>query len=110
MKKAVDIIAAMILGFGVGTVYFYQQREVQSDQVYGSRNVETEVKAEIDRVNLILNDAEKKYIKTNVPKPKPPNPIECGCNGAKEITHGDGHKTPCPCGANCVCTPKATPQ
>lgn len=22
---------------------------------------------------------------------------ECECNGTKELTHGDGHKTPCPC-------------
>lgn len=110
MKKIVDFIAAMILGFGISAVYFYQQNEVQNNQVYGSRNIETEVKAEIERVNLILNDAEKKYIKTNIPKPKPPNPIECSCGGTKEIVHGDGHKTPCPCGTNCVCTPKATPQ
>ena len=22
---------------------------------------------------------------------------ECECNGTKELIHGDGHKTPCPC-------------
>lgn len=22
---------------------------------------------------------------------------KCECNGTKQITHGDGHKTPCPC-------------
>jgi hypothetical protein len=27
---------------------------------------------------------------------------ECDCNGSKTITHGDGHKTKCPC-ENCIC-------
>ena len=29
-------------------------------------------------------------------------PVECTCNGTGYITHGDGHKTPCPCD-NCQC-------
>ena len=36
---------------------------------------------------------------------------ECECNGTKELTHGDGHKTPCPCtGASdgCKCKHKPT--
>jgi hypothetical protein len=110
MKKTVDVIAAIILGFAANSVYSNQQVQNEPVNNYATRNIETELKAEMDRVNLILNDAEQKYIKSNIPKPKPPNPVECSCGGAKEIVHGDGHKTPCPCGANCVCTPKATPQ
>ncbi len=33
---------------------------------------------------------------------------ECECNGTKELIHGDGHKTPCPCSESpqgCQCKP-----
>ena len=33
---------------------------------------------------------------------------ECECNGTKELIHGDGHKTPCPCSESpqgCQCRP-----
>jgi len=33
---------------------------------------------------------------------------ECDCNGTKELIHGDGHKTPCPCSESpqgCQCRP-----
>tara|TARA_Y100001958_G_C21125047_1_gene468024 strand:+ start:254 stop:685 length:432 start_codon:yes stop_codon:yes gene_type:complete len=33
---------------------------------------------------------------------------ECECNGTKELIHGDGHKTPCPCTESpegCKCRP-----
>ena len=33
---------------------------------------------------------------------------ECECNGTKELIHGDGHKTPCPCTESpqgCQCRP-----
>ena len=37
------------------------------------------------------------------PGPKPPKPDVCpDCKGTGWIVHGDGHRTPCPCGA----TPK----
>lgn len=37
------------------------------------------------------------------PGPKPPTPDVCpDCKGTGWIVHGDGHRTPCPCGA----TPK----
>lgn len=37
------------------------------------------------------------------------NVNECNCNGTKELTHGDGHKTPCPCD-NCTCEVSTTEQ
>lgn len=54
------------------------------------------------------------------PQPKPPapgpkpTPAKCqDCNGTGWITHGDGHRTKCPCGAaGCPdgkCVPKASP-
>lgn len=37
------------------------------------------------------------------PGPTPPKPDVCpDCKGSGWIVHGDGHRTPCPCGA----TPK----
>lgn len=45
------------------------------------------------------------------PAPEPaPKPGECctQCKGTGYITHGDGHRTPCPCPPTCVCKkPKA---
>lgn len=31
------------------------------------------------------------------------------CKGTGFITHGDGHKTPCPCPPDCECKRKAVP-
>ena len=34
------------------------------------------------------------------PGPRPPKPDVCpDCKGTGWIVHGDGHRTPCPCGA-----------
>ena len=40
------------------------------------------------------------------PKPKPACCTECGGRGY--ITHGDGHRTACPCPASCKCKAGAT--
>lgn len=42
------------------------------------------------------------------PPPAPPKPGECcgACNGTGSITHGDGHRTPCPCPPTCRCKTK----
>jgi hypothetical protein len=38
------------------------------------------------------------------PAPKPPAPGKCqDCKGTGWITHGDGHRTKCPCGAAGAC-------
>lgn len=39
------------------------------------------------------------------PGPTPPTPGECcgDCKGTGWITHGDGHRTACPCPASCKC-------
>jgi len=38
------------------------------------------------------------------PKPEPPKPACCtDCGGRGYITHGDGHRTACPCPATCKC-------
>lgn len=39
------------------------------------------------------------------PPPTPPKPGECcgDCGGTGFITHGDGHRTACPCPASCKC-------
>ena len=108
MKRISDIVIGLGCGFLIGILCFSQVEDVKSAELFGSRNIETEVKAEVARVNLILDDSEKKYI--TKPKPKPVNPTnECKCNGTKEIVHGDGHKTPCTCSAlpeGCKCVAK----
>lgn len=44
------------------------------------------------------------------PSPVPPEPKPGGCcdecKGTGWITHGDGHKTPCPCPQDCTCKQK----
>jgi hypothetical protein len=38
------------------------------------------------------------------PQPEPPKPSCCtDCGGKGYITHGDGHRTACPCPASCKC-------
>ena len=40
------------------------------------------------------------------PEPAPaPTPEKCcpDCGGTGTITHGDGHRTPCPCPQSCPC-------
>ena len=38
------------------------------------------------------------------PQPEPPKPGCCTeCGGKGYITHGDGHRTACPCPASCKC-------
>lgn len=46
------------------------------------------------------------------PAPTPPKPGECcsGCKGTGFITHGDGHRTPCPCPPSCKCKKAACPD
>ena len=42
----------------------------------------------------------------NEPAPAPdPEPEKCcdACKGTGYITHGDGHRTPCPCPVTCKC-------
>lgn len=40
---------------------------------------------------------------------KPDDDSKCECNGTGYITHGDGHRTKCPCD-NCNCAKKEEPQ
>ena len=43
-------------------------------------------------IAFIANESEQK-----VPTPQPnPDPLKCPCKGTGDITHGDGHITPCP--------------
>jgi hypothetical protein len=53
----------------------------------------------INKANQALDNAEAKVL-GNTPDdtdPKPnEDPAKCPCKGTGSITHGDGHKTPCP--------------
>ena len=43
------------------------------------------------------------------PEPPKPKPVCCTeCGGKGYITHGDGHRTACPCPASCKCKAGAT--
>lgn len=43
------------------------------------------------RVAFVVNESEPSPLKKNEDK------VECECGGTGVLTHGDGHKTPCPC-------------
>ena len=93
----------LVIGMFIGIEYSQYKTIENENQVYGSRNIESELKSMTERVNLALDTSEKKYI--NKPKVSPDNPNNaCKCNGTKEIVHGDGHKTPCTCEI-CRCKP-----
>lgn len=104
-------ILILLVGLAIG--YFSSQWQEQKPQLYGSRDLATELKGTVDRVNLALDDSEKKNIKNNVPKPTPPKPeITCKCNGAGHIVQPDGNKSQCQCSANggtCKCKPSTEP-
>ena len=55
-------------------------------------------------INLSIDAAEKKVLENLLPDEKK----DCECGGNKYIIHGDGHRTPCPCGENCKCTKLTT--
>lgn len=106
-------IAILLAGLSIG--YFATSWEIKQPQVYGSRDLKTELKGTVDRVNLALDESEKKNINKNIPKPTPPKPeIECKCNGAGTITQPDGNKSQCQCfgnGGSCKCSPQlVSPQ
>lgn len=53
------------------------------------------------------------FAKAEAPTPAPtPKPGDCcsGCKGTGYITHGDGHRTACPCPSSCKCKKAACPD
>ena len=105
----------IILAIGLAIGYGYKEYSDTSKQlqVYGSRDIESDLKKEVSRVNTILDETENKNIKKkNVPKPSPPSPeITCKCNGNEVIVQPDGNKVQCQCFKNsgtCKCKPKQT--
>jgi hypothetical protein len=109
MKSIVTLVLGILLGLG----YAQYEKAQASIQTYGSRNIEAELKTNIDRANLVLDSVEKKYIIKNVPKPDIPKPdLGCKCNGTGTITQPDGNKSQCQCtkdGGTCKCKPKEEP-
>ena len=104
-------ITTLLIGLGLG--YVASNWEYQQPQVYGSRDLATELKGTVERVNLALDESEKKNIKKNVPKPTPPKPeITCKCNGTGYILQPDGNRSQCQCSVNggpCKCKPSTEP-
>lgn len=110
--KSVIVLA---LGLFIGYTYSEYNAADKQLQVYDSRDIESDLKKEVERVNSILDTTEKKNIKKeNVPKPAPPAPdLECKCNGTGELIQPDGNKLKCQCskdGGTCKCKPKEEPQ
>ena len=65
--KSVTVLA---LGLVIGYTYSEYNVADKQSQVYGSRDIESDLKKEVERVNSILETTEKKNIKKeNVPKP-----------------------------------------
>jgi hypothetical protein len=111
-----NLKSVVVLGLGLIIGYTYSEYKVADKQVqvYGSRDIQSDLKKEVERVNSILDTTEKKNIKKeNVPKPAPPAPeIACKCNGTGEIVQADGNKLKCQCskdGGVCKCKPKEEP-
>ena len=110
--KSVIVLA---LGLFIGYTYSEYNAADKQLQVYDSRDIESDLKKEVERVNSILDTTEKKNIKNeNVPKPAPPAPdLECKCNGTGELIQPDGNKLKCQCskdGGTCKCKTKEEPQ
>jgi len=107
-------IIVLILGVGLGLGYSQYEKAQENIKTYGARNIAVELKANMDRANLVLDSVEKKYIIKNVPKPDIPKPdLGCKCNGTGTITQADGNKSQCQCskdGGPCQCKPKQEPQ
>jgi len=108
MKKSIAL-AVYLFGALSCLLYLDYKSNQQEVQLYGSRNVEAELKINVDRANLVLDTVEKKYIKKEVaPKPKP-SPNVCKCNGTGYILQPDGNKSQCQCASTpegCKCQPK----
>jgi hypothetical protein len=107
-------ITILILGIGLGLGYSQYEKAQENIKTYGARNIAVELKANVDRANLVLDSVEKKHIIKNVPKPDIPKPdLACKCNGTGNIVQPDGNKIQCQCskdGGECKCKPKEEPQ
>lgn len=55
---------------------------------------------------LSIDNAEKGVIKTE----EADDEVKCECGGTGFITHGDGHRTPCPAGDQCESKKKKTSE
>lgn len=113
MKKTTTL--ATFLAGALSCLLYVEYTSAQQEvKTYGDRNVQAELKANVDRANLVLDTVETKYIKKNVPKPDPlPKPNLCSCNGTGFILQADGNKSQCQCASTpegCKCKPKTEPQ
>ena len=70
---------------------------------------EDELKAEIARINSILDKYEKKLLEKKPDIPNPPKE-ECECGGTGKIKQGDGNVTDCTCPKPCQCKKPATSE
>jgi hypothetical protein len=68
-----------------------------------------QIDQEAPRASAAVSVAYAATAPEKAPEPKPePKPGCCtDCGGKGYITHGDGHRTACPCPASCKC--KASP-
>jgi len=109
MKKTA-VLTAYLLGSLSCLLYLDYTANKSEAQLYGARDIQAELKINVDRANLVLDTVEKKYIKKNIPKPDPkPEPNICKCNGTGLILQPDGNRSQCQCYANpegCKCKPK----
>jgi len=112
MKK-LSVVAVYLIGILSCLLYVEYTTAEQEIKLYGARDIQAELKVNVDRANLVLDTVEKKYIKKNIPKPDVPKPdLSCKCNGTGIITQPDGNKSQCQCFSKpegCTCRPKLEP-
>ena len=64
---------------------------------------------EAPRASAAVSAAYATTAHKRTPEPPTPKPACCTeCGGKGYITHGDGHRTACPCPASCRCKAGAT--
>ena len=99
-KQRVVLGIVAVAGFA-----YFSAEKIERDEVSYSTTSEVEILAEKDRAEKGFELAESELEESI----KPDNePDEQTCDGSGWITHGDGHRTPCP---GCSkCKPKKEPS
>jgi len=64
-----------------------------------------EIESKKAEVSVSIDKAEEKVLEKTILED---TVVKCECGGTGFITHGDGHKTPCPAGDNCEAKKKKT--
>lgn len=85
---------------GILLITFFSFSIVPENSNFGDDQTNTKVEVLHEEIKSAFNEAEAKFLKTDVPDEvidgPHPDVSKCACKGTGVITHGDGHTTPCP--------------